>query len=402
MREKDVLQRALSELRELGVMLVIAFFMFLGFSSGEMLQPLHTQFLKIGPDMVGMLFFLSNIASAVVRIPAGVASDKYGRKPIVLAAAASFIAASGLFMVASDFVSLILPFVLWGAAGGFYFTSTNALIADMSKAENRVAAFARVGMVNMMANMVGPLLTGMLADLLGIASAFLVLVITFILMAVSVLRIREPHKEEEPDPENTSILSLIRGSTGPIILTFGVFNLIFGIYGGMYWPAMTIIQKNEFQFSYSEIGLVSTVGMFSQLVGFSLCSKVAKYNPRYVMTAAALAHVGIAFVYPGLRDLSLLLPATFISGFAFSFGILSPIGSSLLMNSLPTSVRGVSQGITGTFWRAGMAIGALAMGIIWDRLNLSMIFYVSGGLLLVEALAIIVALPGSEVPSKEV
>ncbi|UCH37851.1 MAG: MFS transporter [Candidatus Bathyarchaeota archaeon] len=393
MKLTDEVQRILHELPELGTMLVITFFTFFGFSSGEMLVPLYTQFLNVNPDSVGMLFFVSNLVSALVRIPAGIASDRYGRKPIVFIAAGSFIAASGLFFIAQDHTTLILPFVLWGAAGGFYFTSTTVLIADLSTEDNRVVAFARVGIINMLANMLGPLATGVLADRVGIATTFLILVTTFIAMALFVLRIQEAPRDANRDLSRMKIMKLLQGTAGPIIFAFTIFHFIFGIYGGMYWPAMTIIQKNLFQLTYSEIGLVSTVSMCAQLVGFMLCDRMAKYSSRIVLFVATLMLMSVALIYPELHHLGLLFPATVVSGFGFAFGILSPIGSTLFMNVLPPSTRGVSQGFIGTFWRLGMATGALLMGYIWNAININMIFYVSGGLMLVEAVIIIILLP---------
>lgn len=398
MRRRDALQGTISQMREMSLILVITFFMFVGFSSGEMLNPLNTQFLRLGPDTVAMLFFVSNVASAAIRIPAGIASDRYGRKPVVLAASASFIAAAALFLVARDYASLMLPFALWGIGGGFYFTSANALIADLSSVDTRVAAFARVGIINMVANMSGPLLAGVIADALGILSAYSMLAIVFVIMAVFVVRIREPPRSREDNSDSEGVFSLMRGSTGSLIFAFGVFNLIFGAYGGMYWPSITIIQNNEFLLSYSEIGLVNTVNMFSQLIAFFLCSRASKYDPRYVMTGSTLVLAAVALIYPMLRDLNVLLSATFVVGFASSFCVLSPIGNGILMNALPASTRGISQGITGTFWRAGMAVGSLAMGPLWRIFGLDSIFYVSGGLLVAEAIAVVAMLPKNSKP----
>ena len=390
----SILKRTLSDLRALGVILAISFFMFLGFRSGGVLQPLYTQFFEIEPGLIGTLFFLSNIASSLVRIPAGLVSDKYGRKPIIVIAATTFLAASGLYMVANDFISMLAPFILWGSAAGFFFTSINALIADKTNTDNRVTAFARIGMINMIANIIGPTLTGILADNLGIVLSFSVLVVTFVLMTVFSLRISEPKKEDPVIESSTPSLSLIKGSAKPIILGYSGLRFIYGIYAGMYWPALTIVQKSVFQLSYSEIGLVSAVDMISQLFGLSLCNRtITKFNPTYVMILSSLVAFGIATIYYGVDSYVLLLLVTIISGFSFSFSFLSPIGNSLFMNALPSSIRGISQGIIGTVWRIGMATGSLLMGLIWDHSGLHMILYAGAATMLIEAIALFFLLP---------
>jgi MFS family permease len=390
----SVLKQTLTDLRELGVILSISFFMFLGFRSGGVLQPLYTQFFEIEPGLIGTLFFLSNIASSLVRIPAGLVSDKYGRKPIIVIAAATFLAASGLYMVANDFISMLAPFILWGSAAGFFFTSINALIADKTNTDNRVTAFARIGMINMIANIIGPTLTGILADSLGIVLSFSVLVATFVLMTIFSLRISEPKKEDPEIESEIPSLSLIKGSARPIIIGYSGLRFIFGIYAGMYWPALTIVQKSVFQLSYSEIGLVSAINMISQLFGLSLCNRtITKFNPRYVMTLSSLVAFGIATIYYGVDSYVLLLLVSIISGFSFSFSFLSPIGNSLFMNALPSSIRGISQGIIGTVWRIGMATGSLLMGLIWDHSGLHMILYAGAATMLIEAVALFFLLP---------
>lgn len=397
MKIRDVLDSILPDLRSFGVILAISFFMALGFRSGEILQPLHTQYLEIEPSLIGALFFLSNIASSFVRIPAGLASDRYGRKPIIIIASTLFLAASGLYLISSDFLSLVIPFILWGSAAGLYFTSNNALIADKSNTSNRVAAFARIGMINMIANIIGPTLTGILADSLGIVLAFSVLVGTFILMTSFSLRISEPKKENDPTEVATNSFSLIKGRSMPIIMSYGGLRFIFGVFAGMYWPALTIVQKSVFQLSYSEIGLVNAINMISQLVGLSLCNRISvKFNPKHVMFFVTLIEFGIATIYFRLNSLVLLLLVTFISGFSFSFGLMSPIGNSLFMNILPATIRGISQGIIGTVWRIGMAIGSLLMGQIWDHYGLNMILYAGGVTMLIEAVAIFLILPKND------
>jgi len=392
-----VLKQTLSDLRELGVILAISFFMFLGFRSGGVLQPLYTRFFEIEPSLIGTLFFLSNIASSIVRIPAGLVSDKYGRKPIIIIASTTFLAASGLYMVANDFLSMVAPFILWGSAAGFFFTSINALIGDMTNTDNRVTIFARIGMINMIANIVGPTLTGILADSLGIVLSFSVLVITFVLMTFFSLRISEPKKEDPAIESTVTSLSLIKGSAKPIILAYSGLRFIFGIYAGMYWPALTIVQKSVFQLSYSEIGLVSAVDMISQLFGLSLCNRtIVKFNPRYIMILSSLVALGIATIYYSADNYVLLLLVTIISGFSFSFSFLSPIGNSLFMNALPSSIRGISQGIIGTIWRIGMATGSLLMGVIWDHSGLHMILYAGGAIMLIEAVALFFLLPKND------
>lgn len=394
MNINTVLKQTLNDLRELGFILAISFCMFLGFRSGGVLQPLYTQFFEIEPSLIGALFFLSNIASSLVRIPAGLASDKYGRKPIIIIASISFLAASGLYMVANDFPSMVIPFILWGSAAGFYFTSINALIADMTNTDNRVTTFARIGMINMIANIVGPTLTGLLADSLGIVLSFSVLVITFILMTYFSIRISEPKRGDSPTGVILNSLSFIKGSAMPIILAYGGLRFIFGIYAGMYWPALTILQKSVFQLSYSEIGLVNAIDMIAQIFGLSLCNRViVKFNPKYVMFFSTLVAFGIATIYYGLDNFALLILVHFISGFSFSFGFLSPIGNSLFMNALPASIRGISQGIIGTIWRIGMAVGSLLMGQIWDHYGLHMILYGGSAIMLIEAVALFFLLP---------
>jgi len=211
------------------------------------------------------------------------------------------------------------------------------------------------------------------------------------------LRISEPKKENDPTEVATNSFSLIKGRSMPIIMSYGGLRFIFGVFAGMYWPALTIVQKSVFQLSYSEIGLVNAINMISQLVGLSLCNRISvKFNPKHVMFFVTLIEFGIATIYFQLNSLVLLLLITFISGFSFSFGLMSPIGNSLFMNILPATIRGISQGIIGTVWRIGMAIGSLLMGQIWDRYGLNMILYAGGVTMLIEAVAIFLILPKND------
>jgi len=109
-----------------------------------------------------LLYVLFNIVYAAHAFPAGILSDRVGRKPVVLIGYIAFIAMSSLLVVSGALVALIIAFILYGLSYGMAEGTQRALVADYAPANLKATVLGAyhtcVGVVKLASGLVAGLL----------------------------------------------------------------------------------------------------------------------------------------------------------------------------------------------------------------------------------------------------
>lgn len=114
-----------------------------------------------GYTWIGSAYLLANAAST----PSwGKFSDIWGRKPVLLVAAAVFFIGSLLAAVSVNIGMLITARAIQGIGGGGLIILVNICISDLFSMRNRGTYFGMVGMVWAFASAVGPILGGVFTE----------------------------------------------------------------------------------------------------------------------------------------------------------------------------------------------------------------------------------------------
>uniref|UniRef100_UPI0026107326 MFS transporter n=1 Tax=uncultured Tepidimonas sp. TaxID=453579 RepID=UPI0026107326 len=95
------------------------------------------------PARVGLAMGVYGLAQALLQIPLGMASDRYGRKRVILMGLALFALGSAWAALATRIETLILARALQGA--GAISAAVTALLADLTRDTVRTKAMALVG-----------------------------------------------------------------------------------------------------------------------------------------------------------------------------------------------------------------------------------------------------------------
>src|SRR5688572_22334930 len=105
----------------------------------------HAAGMRGGGDLmlVGLALGAYGLAQGILQIPFGMASDRWGRKPVLYAGLLVFAAGSFLGMVADDIWTMIAARTLQGA--GAISSVAMALAADLTRDEHRTKVMAMIG-----------------------------------------------------------------------------------------------------------------------------------------------------------------------------------------------------------------------------------------------------------------
>jgi len=124
---------SLFALRMLGLFLILPVF------------AVHARQLEGGDSqtLVGMALGIYGLTHGLLQIPSGMASDRYGRKRIIVIGLLVFALGSFVAAWASDIYTIIAGRALQGA--GAISAAVMALAADLTREENRTKAMAIIG-----------------------------------------------------------------------------------------------------------------------------------------------------------------------------------------------------------------------------------------------------------------
>ena len=135
--------------------------------------------------MVGLALGVYGLTQAVLQIPFGAASDRFGRKPVIVTGLLIFIFGSLLAYTADDITTLLFARALQGA--GAVSAAVTAMISDSVRDKLLTRAMAFVGASIGISFTFSLVLAPVLADSIGVPGIFLLTAVLCVLAIVAVL-----------------------------------------------------------------------------------------------------------------------------------------------------------------------------------------------------------------------
>jgi len=300
-----------------------------------------------------MLFLVSPLIGGL--------SDRFGRRPLLILAVASFALDNLICALAPSLAWLYVGRLLSGLSGSTGPT-IGAYVADTSPPEDRARRFDQVGMAFGAGFVLGPALGG-LAGEWSPRAPFLIaaaLALTNALLGWLFLEESLPVDRRRP-------LMLKRANP------FGALRLVFG---GIALPIVVLVLmqvahdslpavwtfslKERFGWGEREIGLSLTlVGVVMTVVTGVVVGPTVKRCGEYGAAAVGLAVAGIGFVGFAFATSGVMI-TPFIAGFAF-IGIVGPSLSALMSRRVAADRQGELQGAIAAIKGLTMALAPIPM-----------------------------------------
>jgi len=309
--------------------------------------------------LAGVAFGIYALTQCVFQIPFGWASDRWGRKPILVIGLALFCVGSVGCAWADDIYSLILARALQGsgAVGSVAF----AALADLTRPNVRTQAYTITGIAIGTSFMIGLLAGPFLAAHIGLSGLFYLLALLgFLSMVLAATSF--PTQQRKSEAQSPIALGPILGReqlrpifVATFILSFAL-NLFFFTYP-LSWTAIGL-EKVDLWKVYLIIFLPSVIIVYPYM---RRAEKLGRFHmPLHIGWLTAT--VGYA-VYLFGAQYDLLL---YVSGAAFFFGysVYQPLLPAFLSQRVPTSGRGTASGIYNSFSFIGSALGGMLGGAL--------------------------------------
>jgi DHA1 family bicyclomycin/chloramphenicol resistance-like MFS transporter len=143
-----------------------------------------------------LLISLSLVGVAVATLAYGPLSDRYGRRPVLLAGMALFLLGSVICAAAPDMLTLILGRIVQAAGGAAGLVLSRAVVRDLHDREGTARVLAYLTMAMAVAPMMAPLAGGLIVERWSWRIVFAVLVVMGALILIDVAwRLPETHRE---------------------------------------------------------------------------------------------------------------------------------------------------------------------------------------------------------------
>jgi len=307
------------------------------------------------PWQIGLAIGVYGLTQACLQVPLGIASDRWGRKPVIVLGMLVFAAGSLVAAQATRIEWIIIGRALQGA--GAVSSAVAALLADSTRDSVRTMAMAilgaGMGMAFVLALVLGPVVSGWI----GVDGIFLMTAVLAVLsLPVIIYAVPTPAVNTEGEGHLRDVLADAR----LVDLNIGIF-LLHACMTALFTTAPLAVAATLQLEAQAHWKLYLPVLVLSLVPVFPLirwASDNAQRGPllfrgAIVLLALALTLAVLGYAYPAGLVLSLLL---FFIGFNYLEGALP----SLISRLAPPKQKGAALGA----YASSQFLGAFAGGVL--------------------------------------
>ena len=336
--------------------------------------------------LMGIALGAYGLTQAILQIPAGWLSDRYGRKPVIyisllLFALGSFIAAS-----ADDIYWIIIGRVVQGA--GALNAAVMALVADLTREEVRIRAMAIIGMTIgatfSLSLILSPLLNGMIGvpgifAMTGVLALLALLLVRFVIPDPVMTRF---HSDAEANGKH---FGEVLRNKDLLRLNFGIFS-VHAILMSVFMQVPFLLQADGLEVSqhwqiYLPVMLAAFVLMLPLIV---IAEKKGRTKQIFMLSImlAAIAQAMLVFAPHNIWGVTAALLVFFTA-----FNVLEAKLPALISIVAPLAARGTAMGVYSSVQFLGAFFGATSGGALMQYVGGNAVF-VFGFVLLLLWLAV--------------
>jgi DHA2 family methylenomycin A resistance protein-like MFS transporter len=301
-------------------------------------------------------------AYAIFLFPGGRLVDRFGARRVALLGLAVFAVGAALGAVASTLGFLVATRVLQGAGAGLVSPAALAGAVSGFPAERRGAALGIWGASAGVANLVGPLLGGLLTVAFGWRAAWWALVPLALATGLAVARHVPSIVHELGERSRRSVLNQT------VVAASVTAALTFAVMIGTFYLAEQYLQRVV---GYSALGASAVLVVVALLVGAAapLAGRLADRNGERLPALAGFLAAGVGLAILAIPDVSLhgigtglaLIPV------GLGLGMLFVPTSRAALNATPAASHGRTSSLLSAARLVGAAVGAGLAGAALSR-----------------------------------
>ena len=331
------------------------------------LLPFYANEFHAGPTALGILIASFAIMQFFFSPLLGKASDKMGRKPILLLSLLTSFISFTIFSFANSYLMLLFSRIIAGLATER--AVAQAYIADITENKSRTKEMGKIGAAFGAGFILGPALGGALSIYGYSIPGFAAMILTLINILFVITFLPEPQRDKENTPENTNsgylrglLGSLKKPLYGPTLLILFIVTLSFSTIPVIV-PLLSIdfFNFDSLQLSYVfiYIGLIQIVmqgfliDLFSKRLGEE---KLIALGPILMATGSLLM--------PTFQNVAIFYLTNAL--LAAGFGMINTSIPAFLSKRSSINEQGSILGIASSVTSIANIPGPLIIGLVYD------------------------------------
>jgi len=370
---------------------VPSFYIFLGMSIISPILPIYAESFNVNYTMVSLAVSMYAFGRFLADVPVGLLADKVGRRLMMVLGTLILTVCSFLNATAPTFALFLLYRLLEGVGSAMWMTSRTTLLADILKPEERGRVMSYFQAFMLLGSSAGPTVGGFIATAYGLRAPFyayaavgiLSLVLTFFL-------IHDPEGLVKRHGEGTGfswpqVKRLLSNSSFSMacLATFTIFFMRTGIRSTI----IPLYADSVLHLDADAIGIVISCATITNLLVTIPVGHAIDYygrKPVIVITLAVTAFSTLLF--PFTTSFLTICAAAVVLGLGTGGAGQAPL--ALATDAAINEPHGLSMGVYRLFGDIGFVVGPILMGFIADNSNLSMPFYVTTVIIIINVVLV--------------
>ena len=327
---------------------------------------------------LGIIAFADLIPALVIGPIAGAFADRHSRlRVIIVCQILAMVQAGALwFLTATDIITIHMLFALTLLLAFVYAFAQPArmsLIPSLVLPGDIAAAIAVNSVSFNLARFIGPAVAGIVITTLGIAPAFLLNALTFVIFLVSMFRLRLPPQMTVERAAGGLFADIVQGfryavvhpAIGPLLLIMTATSILAA-------PVLELLPGfADVVFGRGADGLAwltSASGVGATIGGVWLAKRGTLSGLTAVALSGTLVLGVMVILFTSTNTFWVAVIAMVLVGFARLMGGVS--AQTLIQSTVEEHLRARVMGIYGLIFRGGPALGALIMGALSEVFGL--------------------------------
>lgn len=339
--------------------------------------PLYARHLGLSVAAVGALIACYSLTQLLAAPAWGRASDRFGRRPVILAATAGSACSCLLLALAGGPGLLFVAVALNGVSGGSA-PVAQAAVSDVVAPGQEARAFGRIGATIASGFVLGPALAA-LSALGGVRVPFILAAVlagaNFLLAVARFPETRPPARRTDDRLAHPHRRAATSASRRELLVAFGLTTAAFGAFEATF----SLVARRHFGFGPSGTGVAfAVVGLTMAAVqGAGVAPLVRRLAPRVVLGVAAVCLAGGLVVLGSAHGFGLLAIGLLL--LAAGEGLGSSFLTAAIAQSAPAGERGAILGRQQAIAGIARIVGPLAGGLLLAGAGSSMAYDLAAG-----------------------
>lgn len=335
--------------------------------------PLYATQFGVSVAAVGLTFSMFALARLFLNVPAGILSERYGRRMLLISGPLIIffgMVGSGL---AQNFGELLAWRFVAGAGSALYMTGAQIYLADISDEHNRGRFMGTNQGALLLGVSLGPVVGGFTAEFWGLrAPFFLVGAAALIATVYAYFRLPETRGLSQPTPAETATPAAkreadrawLRMVRSPSFIAVSIVTMaIFFTRAASRQNLLPLLAADRFGLSAGDLGVLFTSVAFINLLLIIPASWLAdRFGRKWAIVPSGLVVATGLLMLAGAQSVFMLWVSSTV--IAAGTALAGPAPAAYAADIAPPNARGLAMGLYRTTGDVGFVAGPPLLGLI--------------------------------------